>query len=57
MSENVVKYRFSCTCGFIFESSDRDEVLGAAQKHTKTCNDVRGADDIALEAMIEIIEE
>ncbi|MGC8629152.1 MAG: hypothetical protein ACP5T4_02995 [Candidatus Micrarchaeia archaeon] len=50
----MAKYRFVCTCGkFAVESDDKQKVLEAAREHAKTCPDLKGADDSALEAMIE----
>ena len=53
-----MKYRFVCTCGkFAFESEDKEKVVEAAMEHAKTCPDLKGADKLAIEAMIEEVED
>ncbi len=53
----MAKYRFVCTCGrFSVESDDKKKVLEAAKEHAKTCPDLKGADEQALDAMIETEE-
>lgn len=53
---HMPRYRFACTCGnFEFVDEDRKKVIEAAKKHAQTCSDLQGADDIALDAMIELM--
>ncbi|MGC8547892.1 MAG: hypothetical protein ACP5MC_02755 [Candidatus Micrarchaeia archaeon] len=54
--DSVAKYRFVCSCGFKVEDTDRQKVLEAAKAHAKTCPHLIGADDVAIDAMIENIE-
>jgi len=50
----MAKYRFVCTCGkFTVESDDKEKVKEAALEHAKVCPDLKGADEQAIEAMIE----